>query len=150
MTLHVTLVLLSLALAPGCAAEGSADRSPPATQPAAQLATGAATGPAVAPKRVVEPVQVRAEGRNRIRTFDLRPGDAFQTERGGVITLRAIDDDQITLSRKSAWTLPAEPAEHSIGNSEYIKIIAVDRDASSLRLELRTVTRKRAWEALSF
>jgi hypothetical protein len=153
MALHLTLVLLIFASACGCAADDRAQRSEPSPAPASTRETAAATPPpATAPAaRVVEAVRTRKEGRNRIRTFDLKPGDAFATERGGVIKLSAIRDGEIVLDRtRPGWKIPARPMKHAIGNWEYIRVVSVDEDAGSLRLELRTVTKKRPWEALSF
>jgi hypothetical protein len=148
------LVVASLLLAPGCAgAGGPADSEPLATRRAATgQAAIATTSPVTAPSaRVVAPVEVRDVGRDRVRTFNLRPGDSFATERGGVIKLSAVGKDVVVLDRTyPGWTIPARPAEHSIGNWEYIRIVDVNPEAGSLRLELRSITKKRPWEAFSF
>ena len=153
MTLHANLIIVALWLAVGCAAEGARPGSEQAaTRPATRRVAGPTTSPATAPlARIVEAVQVRTEGRNRIRTFELTPGDTFETERGGTIKLSAIRNGEIILDRTyPGWAIPARAAEHSIGNWEYIKVVTVDRGKPSLRLELRTITKKYPWEALSF
>jgi hypothetical protein len=99
----------------------------------------------------VEPVGTRKDGRYLVRTFQLKPGDVFRTERGGTIKLSGIDQEHITLDRTyPGWKIPAQPARHSIGNWEYINILSIDRDANSLKLELQSATKKYLWEALSF
>ena len=153
MTIQASLILLALSLAAGCPVEGPTPTpEQAATRPATRPVADPTPSPATAPSaRVVEAVQVRTEGRNRIRTFELRPGDAFQTERGGTVKVGAIRDGEIVFDRTyPGWKIPARPAEHSIGNWEYVKVVSVDPGTPSLRLELRTVTKKHPWEALSF
>jgi hypothetical protein len=111
-----------------------------------------ATLPAVAPvANVVKPISVRQEGPTLIRTFELRPGEAFEMDTG-VIEVRAICEGEIILNQNpgTEWKISAQPAEYHFGNLNYMKVTSVDRDTLSLRLELRTKTKKYPWEAYSF
>jgi hypothetical protein len=152
MSIHKTLIYLAFSLAYGCAASDSQPLERSAVDSATPKAAGSATLPAAAPAaNVVQPISVRKEGRNLIRTFELRPGEAFKMDTGA-IKVSAIRDVEIVLDRNlGEWKISAEPAEYHVGNSDYIEVISIDHEAPSLRLELRTKTKSNyPWDAYSF
>src|SRR5688572_438387 len=131
------IILSTLFLAVGCVSA----KPPPASQaPPAGAKASPTTAPAAADSaRIVVPIKVRKEGRYRISTYQLKPGEGFQTARGGIIKVGAVSADEISLDRTyPGWKIAARPMKHSIGNWEYIRIISVDSHAGSVKLELKT------------
>jgi hypothetical protein len=152
MFTHKTLIYLTFSLAQGCAGGDSHPVERAAADSATPEAAGAetlGTTPPAAP--VVQPISVRKEGRYLIRTFELRPGEAFPMDTG-VMKVGAIRDREIVLHRDpgTEWKISIEPGDYRLGSMVYMKVISVDHDVPTLRLELRTKTKKYPWEAWAF
>jgi hypothetical protein len=89
-------------------------------------------------------------GRYEVREFTLVVGEALTTQRGGAIILQRLDDRSIVLKRTFPFSIPAEPAEISIGNHEYLRVLAVDGKLKTVRFRLRTQASFSVLEAFSF
>jgi hypothetical protein len=89
-------------------------------------------------------------GRYEVREFTLAVGEALITQRGGTIILQRLDERSIVLKRTFPFAIPAELAEISIGNHEYLRILAVDGKLKTVRFRLRTQVSFSVLEAFSF
>jgi hypothetical protein len=89
-------------------------------------------------------------GRYEVREFTLAVGEALTTQRGGTIILQRLDERSIVLKRTFGFTIPAKLAEISIGNHEYLRVLAVDLKLKTVRFRLRTQVSFSVWEAFSF
>jgi hypothetical protein len=107
--------------------------------------------PADAQRTAKEPdAPVARVGRYEVREFTLAVGEALTTQRGGTIILQRLDERSIVLKRTFPFTIPAELAEISIGNHEYLRILAVDGKLNTVRFRLRTQVSFSVLEAFSF
>jgi hypothetical protein len=89
-------------------------------------------------------------GRYDVREFTLAVGEALTTQRGGTIILQRLDKRSIVLKRTFPFTIPATPAEISIGNHEYLRVLAVDGKLKTVRFRLRTQVSFSALDAFNF
>lgn len=144
MLLHspmVAAVLLGVLASGGCEANRTSEEpaDPPADQPI-EASEGEAGDPdAEASASIVDPIEVREEGRNTFRVFVLEPKEGLQLERNGVIYLEAVKDEEVVFRRAHVWSIPREDErEYHVGNREHLKLISVSDDPPSVRLQIRT------------
>jgi hypothetical protein len=89
-------------------------------------------------------------GRYEVREFTLAISEALTTQRGGTIILQRLDDRSIVLKRTFPFMIPAALAEISIGNHEYLRVLAMDGKLKTVRFRLRTQVSFSVLEAFSF
>jgi hypothetical protein len=132
---HVGLVSAGLALYPSLELQAS-DKSQRSSEP-----------------EVVKPLRVEQDGRWAIREFMVRPGQTFETLRGGPFTLLEIGEGQLVIKRTftGSWPLwPTGITTYSIGNHEYLDVVETDHKLGQVKFRLRSKTKIYVWEAFSF
>lgn len=105
----------------------------------------------------IAPAKTLNEGNFEHRYFELKEGDQFDSIRGGRIRVDKVADDGIILSRPQyadrnlpEWKLPVAPLKSSMGNHEYLRLMAIDWEKRTIRLRLETKVKFSALDALSF
>jgi hypothetical protein len=94
--------------------------------------------------RTISAAKTEMIGRYKVRHFNVREGEAIETERGGVIVFSDFEQRRVAVTRqlKGRWSV----GEHSIGNHETLEIVAVDPIKKIVQVRLRTKDRLYPWE----
>ena len=67
---------------------------------------------------------------------NLKPGDFIDTFNSGKIYFLRFEGDNLILNRMSEWPIPAQPAEISIGNREYLHIKEINKEEGYILVQI--------------